>query len=73
MKIHGNLKISPPKHYYGIIDGIYKDSQGFSMAGYVSLTEGKRLYRGFSNPIVDGSEIPNNHRLDGAKTWKLMG
>ena len=39
------------------------------MAGYVSLTEGKRLYSGCSNPIVDGSEIPNNHRLDGAKTW----
>ena len=39
------------------------------MAGYVSLMEGKRLYRGCSNPIVDGSEIPNNHSLDGAKTW----
>ena len=24
-------------------------------------------------PTVDDSEIPNNHRLDGAKTLEIMG
>ena len=26
-----------------------------------------------SKILFDGSEIPNNHRLDGAKTWEIMG